>query len=653
MNDIEKLSPDMKKALAVRAKQESASKARKSINERRALIEGVSVGELNVHSPLEPMNTLPDNGDGQNTLLPRSQLTTGLIVKILPWDDMGDEGANFAIRISFDDPTMPGDDSVIVEPDFDPFDFTVDISSVMFDHGAHTLYWWSRGVSTGNTLEGPPLDFFIDIENPNFGQQPDEILLPQDLPGGVITQDYLDQNGGVTFTLPPFADPRLGDKFSFFINDQEILEDQDAVVPVEIFVDKAVFVSIPEGTITLTYNIIDRAGNRTDLSLPETVTLVKTPAPDAIRAPIIPEGPVISRMDALDGVTVLHDYDTPTNDDFISFYWQDLPQDSYVPPTSSVDVPFKDIASLGDTYQATVYYAINRNGTLYNSPSVTVDVDLTYIGPDPDPEDPDIVNPDLDPLTLVSSTGEDNAIVPADKGQDATITVKLYTPVNAGEIIEVFYGNAGNSVEAVTLDAADITAGEIDVTLPWAMIDAQGNGTIDAFYQIYAAGKPENAQQSPTTQIVVTVNNLQDLPLLEFSNREVDLNIINCNVKPWENGVDITMVYPFEAGDALVIHWVLDNTWLPPDHTDLPNDPLEASRRDFEHAVTPAEASIGKVVYNIVWGDHLNMLTEGSIVAGWSLKRGEVSGSSQLQFVRYNRHRPGSGRPVCPDDDPV
>ncbi len=654
MNDIEKLSPDMKKVLTERAKQESASKARKIINERRALVEGVPVAELSVHSPLVPVNTLQDNGDGQDTLLPRSEWPTGLTVTISPWADMGDEGGNFSIRTSFDEEDMPDSGGIIVEPDFAPFNFTVDISSLVFEHGVHTLNWWSRGNSSGNILEGPPLEFFIDIRNPNLGQEPDPILLPGDLPGGAITQDYLDQNGGVTFTLPPFSDPRAGDKYTFFINDKEILEDQDAVAPFEIFVDKSLFVAVPEGTIKLTYHLVDRAGNRTDASLPETVSLVKTPAPDDVRVPIIPEAPVISRLDALDGVELLHDYDVPSGDDYVSFYWQELPLDSYVPPTPSVIVPYKVIASLGDTYQATVRYEILRNGTPYPSPARLVDVDLTYIGPDPDidPDNPDIVNPDLVPLTLVSFTGEANAIVPADKNQNATITVQLYTPVNAGEMVEVFYGNVSNSVQVVSLDPADITAGKIDVILPWAMIDELGNGTIDAFYRIYAAGKPENAQQSPSTQIVVTVNNLQDLPLLEFSSREVDLNIINCNVKPWINGVDITMEYPFEAEDQLVIHWVLDTTWPPPDHTEVPTAPLEPSRKDFAHAVTPAEASIGKVVYNIVWGEHLTLLTEGSIVAGWSLKRGEVSGSSQLQFVRYNRHRPGPGRPVCPDDDP-
>lgn len=651
MNDIEKLSPDMKKVLTVRAKQESASKARKLINERRALIEGVSVAELRQLLPLVPKNTLPDNGDGQDTLLPRNEWATGLTVTISPWANMGDEGADFAIRFSFDDEGMPTTGGIVVQPDFEPFDHSVDISSLQFEHGVHKLNWWSRGLSTGNTQVGPPLEFFLDIRDPHLGQEPEAILLPPDLPDGAITQDYLDQNGGVTFSLPPFTDPRPGDKFTLFINDKEVLELQDAVAPFDVFVDKSVFVSIREGRITLNYFIIDRAGNRTDLSLPETVNLIKTPAPDAIRAAVVPEGTVISRIDALDGVEVLHDYDFPTLDDTVSVYWQNIPQDSYFPPTPSVTVSYKDIASQGDSYEAWVYYTINRNGVLYESPPMSVDVDLTYIGPDPDPDNPDIVNPVLVPLTLVSFTGEDNAIVPADKDQDATITVKLYTPINAGEIVEVFYGNAGNSVEAVALDPADVTAGEIDVTLPWAMIDALGNGTIDAFYRIYAAGKPENAQQSPTTQIQVTVHNLQDLPLLEFSNRDTELNIINCEVKPWINGVDITMEYPFSAGDQLVIHWVLDNTWLPPDATDVPTDPLEASRRDFDHEVTPAEASAGKVVYNIFWGAHLTMLTEGSIVAGWSLKRGEVTGTSQLQFVRYNRHRPSGGRPVCPDED--
>lgn len=649
MNDIEKLSPDMKKAMALTAKQESARNARKIVNEQRARKQGISVSQLRQLPALVPVNTLANNGDGQDNLLPRSQLSVGLTVTVSPWTDMDEEPGGYTLYFGIDGDEVIGA-GVPVEADFAPFNHIIDVSGFALEHGAHQVIWWSEGNFSGNTQEGPELDFFIDIYHPNGLQEPDAVLLPADLPDNDITQEYLEQHGGVTFILPPFADPRNGDKFTFLINDQPVLVDQDATAPYSFLVPDTVFEPLAEGMISLTYTIVDRAGNRTDASAPQTVRLVKTPAPTMIRAPSIPEGVEISLADARDGVTVLHDYDTPMDGDFISVYWQDIPQDSYFIPGSSVDVPFEDIEAPGEAYQATVYYVINRGGKNYPSPAAQVNVDLTYIGPE-NPEEPEIINPNLKPLALVSSTNLDNAIAPADKGQPATITVPLYTPIVVGEIVEVFYAHALQSVGAVPVTQAHIDADEITVTLTWAMIDGEGNGTIDAFYRIYAAGKPENAQQSPITPILVTVNNLQDLPISEFPVRDEVRNIINCEIKPWLNGVDVKMEYPFEADDEITVNWVLDTTIVPPTHTTVPTNPVETSRRDFPHRVTAAEAGIGVVTYNVVWGEHMRELTEGCIVVGWHLKRGEVSGTSPLQFVRYSRHRPSSGRPVCPDED--
>lgn len=643
MNDIEKMSSDMKKVAVLRAKQESASNTRRILNERRAMLLGIPVEQLTAHPALVPVNTLDDNGDGQDNLLPRDQWPVGLVVKIEPWTDMSEPSYKLYFFIDEDEPVS----EVTVAPGFTAFDHPVPVVDYQYDHGPHVLGWYSQGQDTGNTIDGPPLDFFIDNEDPNLGQQPDPILLPADLPDGDLTQEYLEQKGGISLTLPPFADSRPGDKFDIWINDNMVLDDQDATAPFTFLLDKTKFEAVPEGIISLSYTIVDRAGNRTVQALPQTLRFVKSPAPD-MRPPLIPEGPEISLTDARDGVTVLHDYDTPMEGDLITVHWQNIIQDSYyIEQASSVDVSLKDVSTPGEKYTATVSYEINRRGKVYFSPDATVEVDIEDVGP-VNPGEPDIVNPNLTPLTLTSSTAQTNAIVPADKDQPANMTVPLYTPINVGEIVNVYYGAAGNSVQEVELTQADITANQIVVVLPWTMIDAQGNGTIEAFYRIYPKGKPENFQQSPMTDILVTVHNLQDLPVCVFSNREEAYNIINCNVEPWINGVDIEMTYEFEADDEITINWVLDKTWPPVDQVIVPNDPLEESRTNFSHRVTVAEASRGVVTFNVWWGEHLELLTEGSIVVQWSMKRGEVTGISPPQFVRYNRHRPSGGRPVCP-----
>ena len=75
MNDIEKLSASTKQLLALQSVQESASKIRERANINRAAMEGVPVSELSNLTPLTGFNTLPDNNDGQDNLLPRGPVS--------------------------------------------------------------------------------------------------------------------------------------------------------------------------------------------------------------------------------------------------------------------------------------------------------------------------------------------------------------------------------------------------------------------------------------------------------------------------------------------------------------------------------------------------------------------------------------------------
>lgn len=652
MNDIEKLSPDMKKMFALRSQQESTNKIKERMNASRALMQGVPLSEVSQLDPLVPTNTLDDVGDDQDNLLPLSELPTGITFTLSPWEPMDE--SSYDIYFALDDNLFPALPQLTVEPGFDPENVTLALGDLRLDHGQHKVKWEVQGHDTGNPLQGPDLPFFVDILAPDLHLQPNRPLLPEDLPNGEITQEYLDQNGGVTFTLPAWQDRRIGDTFSFYINSLPFITEQDAPADNQVTIPAADFARLAEGTLRLDYYLYDRAGNRTVKSLETIVYFAKSPAP-VLRPPIIPQGPDITLGDARDGVIVQHDFDVYTSGDIITVFWEDLPVDSVQYPIAATKVPLSIIKVPGESYTATVYYEVSRNGRQFISPSTTVEVDLERVGPEPDPGEPDeTINPKLDPLVLVSFTGVDNTIAPPDKDQDATITVPLYRPVNVGEMIEVYYGGIANSLGARRLVQADIDNDEITMNVPWTLIETVGNGTIDAFYRIYPDGKPENASQSPTTPVLVTVHNIEALPVAVFPDRNVNLNIINCVNEPWLNGVNVRLAYPdFEEGDRVTLNWVLDPTVVPPTHTTVPTDPLESTRMEFPHTVTAIEAAAGAVVINVWWGPHVSDLTEGCIVVEWTLQRGDVHGSSDQSFVRYSRHRPGTGRPVCPDDDPA
>ncbi|MFD2644617.1 hypothetical protein [Pseudomonas japonica] len=267
MNDIEKLSSDIKKLRATQAKQAGAEQTRAARNKRLAPKVGIASGVLEQLDPAEIVNALPDNGDGQHNTLQRADLVTGVVVRVSAWDGMRGEDYDLTFAVDND----PYGYLVTVPTGFTPpIEVTLALGDHQFEHGVHTVIWSAFYHGDANSSESIPAPFFIDIIDPNVQQQPEPVLLPTGLPNDEITQEYLEQHGGVIFTLPPFLDPRPGDTFQFFINDTLIL-DQAAVAPYSFVVYKPTFDGLEQGELVLTYSISDRAGNRTINALPKRV----------------------------------------------------------------------------------------------------------------------------------------------------------------------------------------------------------------------------------------------------------------------------------------------------------------------------------------------------------------------------------------------
>ncbi|WP_110971794.1 hypothetical protein [Pseudomonas huaxiensis] len=642
MNDMDKLSPELVQLKVLKARTEAdkrAQKARFEASQRSGVFNLVN-NEVPTLDPPTLLNALPDEDDDQPNTIPIDQAVK---VEVLEWDGMPNRPHEIAFRFNDGDYGEPQD----ILPGFGKVELEVPVSAL--SHGAYQLSYRTRDKPFLNPTYSFSVPFFIDKVDPNEGSQPAAAELPDDLPAGNrITPEYLTTHGGVTVKIPTLRAHKPGDRYDFYINTDLIIADVLLEDPFEVTIARSFFDALPGGELQFTYNVVDRAGNRTNLSIPDDVYLVKNPAPTLVNAPEIPEGPTISLAQARDGVDLYHDYVTPISGDFVNFYWNSVNLESISHPEEYKTISFKEISDLGREYDAEVTYDVTRGGVTYPSPPTTVRVDLTQVGP-PNPDEPDIINPDLEELTLESFTGESDAIVPEDKGQDATITVQVYDQAQAGEFIKVYYG--GTVVGVRELSAADITTGSITMPLPWAMIEANGNGNIPAHYSIYADGLESNAQESPPTNIVVTVNLIEDLPLVVFSNRDPVSDTINCSVEPWIKGVDIQMSYPgFEPDDALEIHWVMDTDLIMPGDPGFPANPVEATRRVFEHTVTVAEAAVRVVTFNVPWGDgeHIDPVPIGSIVVFWKLTRdgGATSGTSSPHYVLIGRFY--SDGTVCP-----
>lgn len=591
--------------------------------------------------PLVPLNTLPNIDDGQPDTVPLDQHQVGLSVRLLEWVDM--DGANWHVRFGIDDDELGA--MQIVSPGFGQLDVLVQLGTSRYQHGFHTVYFMAENQFDFNDWRGGDRNFYIDITDPNGGLEAGAPLLPADLPNGVVDSDYLDANGGVTFTLPTPRDHKPEDTYSFFIGETEVFTGEPLAAPFEVTVPRAVFDNLPAGVHMVAYMLEDRAGNHTDRSLAERIVLSKVPAPTLL-APVIPQGGVITLDEARIGVPVWHNYSPVQVGDIVTVTWVGRLQEPYIVPQEYQTVSFEEILKGGRSYTGEVTYQVLRGGATYTSPPATIEVDLEHTGPiNPEEPGPNPVNPLLPKASLLSSTSKTDIIDPGDKNNPATITVPLYTGAAVGEVIQVYYGDVLSPVGApVTLEATDITEDKIEVVLPWDMIEAKGDGTIRLFYQIYPAGKPENWQQSEDTDVNVTVNAIEDLPPAEFPDRHPVGNVINCEHAPWINGVNVLMAYPsFEIGDELTLDWVLDSTFPPLPDDPIPQTPLEDTRTAFTRVVTATDVAAGQVILNVKWGDHLSAIARGSIVVSWHLSRngGAVSGTSQLSYVRYSREGGG------------
>ena len=636
MNDMQKPTSGSARIDTLIAKQENARKVRE-------------LKQRNPSGPLEEIpavrivNALPNIADGQvNTLTLAEVMTGNITVELTEWPNM-DAAYWLWFRLGTEEDWGVEHE---VQIGFGSAEFVLPLGNAAFVHGVNSVLYYVKSQDDVNEKYGAPGVFFVDLRDPNGGQQPDKPILPADMTGNVVSPEYLDQHGGVTFTLPTPLDSKPEDTYCFYVNGTEITTDQPAAAPFEVTISAAFFNGLLEGDYELTYTLKDRAGNESVESFDTLIRVVKTSVP-VLQLPLIPEGPAISLDDARDGVWVECDYDPQKPGDIVTVIWQGERVESVLYPENSVLVPFDVVARPGEEYAGKVKYELNQDKIIHESGEVDVDVDLTLIGP-PNPEGPDnVINPDLELLTLESSTQEVDAIVPADKGQPATITVPLYDNAKEGDMIAIYYGSLDGLVgNPVGLTAQNVTDGEVSVPLLWPQISAIGNGNIPAFYRIYPEDKPENSQQSLDTIIVVTVANMEDLPLATFPDADPLVNVINCSDQPWIRGVNVRLSYPsFEVGDMVTVHWVLDETYTTPGETEPPTDaPLEETRKDFPDRVDVADVAAGYIDVNVPWGLWLSALIRGSIVVSWTLFRDEnTSGTSDLSFVRYSLLLAGGG----------
>ncbi|MEL1086774.1 hypothetical protein [Pseudomonas sp. OB66] len=361
------------------------------------------------------------------------------------------------------------------------------------------------------------------VKNPPADRTPGAAEWPGDLlPTTPIDEAYLEGKTEIVVKPAIPANFEATDVYSFFfgpapdpVRDTPVFEGElsasrDAGIPIQVFVDA------PDGPNQLIYVSKDLAGNegrRSNFSQ-RIVQHAKDPDP----ATVLP--PIVTLANGTDGDNLIDLADTqfdskgvefkvkvPTPNaqtDTITGYWAGQAAGAEQRVGANTELTFYAPYDLvkqayGDTDGVVitdVSFKMFRGLRLLAEDDVEIDVDISYIGPDP-------ITIGLDPPTLTTTAGSADEIKEGDYGDSGiNVHIKLFAtpPTEEGWLIDVFYDDIkiGESIALTSGQEGDT----LDHPLPWSVVLKQESGTKVLRYTLYTPGS-KNPTASKTKDIVV------------------------------------------------------------------------------------------------------------------------------------------------------
>lgn len=368
--------------------------------------------------------------------------------------------------------------------------------------------YWAGGTNDGIS---DTAEFAVDrtapykIKNPPADRTPGAPTWPNDLPPTApIDETYLDGKPGIL--VKPAVSPTYHqtDKYKFYWGpapdpdrDTPVFEGEltagEALIPAEVFKNGE------EGRNQLIYVATDLPGNkgrRSNFSQ-RTVVFLPNPDPGTVRPPVVTLANGDNGDDLIDladtqldqrGVEIKVKVATPNSPaDTIVTYWGGKPTGLEQRVGTETELTFFAIYDLvkevyGNTdgkVPTNVSYKMFRGSREIATSNVNIDVDVSFIGPDP-------ILIGLEAPSLETTAGNVDEILEADFGDDGIeIQIKLFAapPTEEGWLIKAFYDDVQVG-EPIAL-----TTGQEGTTLPvplsWATVLAQGSGTKVLRYTLY------------------------------------------------------------------------------------------------------------------------------------------------------------------------
>lgn len=404
--------------------------------------------------------------------------------------------------------------------------------------GQHRIRYTIRQTSgDGTGHPGPVQQYVIDLTRPGDPSLAD--LEFPDAPDGFVTVDSIIDDGTnppyLLATVDGYSGLAPGDEIIGYIDgNEETLHSTNDGNGLSIHFTQAFIESQGDGEKEFSYEVEDRAGNRSIRSRVKTLQVLVAGAIRNLAPPLVPsydddaDPKVIDEADAraTGGLKVI----IPANpgilpDDTVYVMWGNVEVGPAPVPdpaqATPVGVPYAAILEAwvdggnGDDtpLPVTVHYRVERGGMVAGRTATGADVEVNLYqagGVDPDPETPENENLGLPALQSGEASDPPNTISIPGFQLDATVTIPWQT-VDAsgtlllGDVIDVLY-DASGTIDPRTVVQADVDAAlPIELTLAKETIQAAGSGSRALRYTVTRALQENgpNVATSPTQAVVV------------------------------------------------------------------------------------------------------------------------------------------------------
>jgi hypothetical protein len=449
-------------------------------------------------------------------LIPVSELNAPLIVNLEVWD-AAEPG--YTYQLAWDGERY-GPEKVIQEGEKPGDRLTLEIPVDLLTEGVHRLAY--RTYSEVADFENYSDDFPVIIDRTAPGMPLlAAIQFPVEVQNGLTAAELARLGDTLEVQVAGYTGMAKHDVIHTYWGDTAgptaVVDETDMGLNKVVFdFSRDFLISIASGAHDVSYRVVDRAGNISEVSLAVSVVLLLDEIPEDYPAPLLDPviGTLIDYTEAKPGVQVdIPRYPGAAAFDQITLYWgKDHPLFPVQIPLGnetadivlSLKVPYEALAFV-PVGEVSITYTVTRQNQL-NGMSLPTVVDVYLTLPIPEPA----LAPTIQGTSVSSPNQDDNFIDEDDYELNSRAIVVWSDSFRVNDDIHLFWGDQQRP-QWYQINEEDLVAAN-DLVIPIAnsIMRAQGTGAeIPVYYSVIRQGNP-NASRSPLQR--VTVRSKENLP---------------------------------------------------------------------------------------------------------------------------------------------